>query len=320
MSLRSPQRPASARVSARAGAPRRWRSEDDRSRGPRATLLALVLAAATLMVLDHQGSDTSPLDPVREVAGDVFGPIEKVTDATVRPVAAISDFFTTRSSLRERVEALEAENTALREQTATQSYDANLLAEFESLTTAAADLGRTLVPARVIGHGAAQTFSETVTIDAGSDAGLGPDMTVVNGDGLVGRVLRVSRSTATVLLVVDPQSVVGGRIGESMKVGFLKGRGELGEQERLDLELLDSKHLPSRGDSVVSWGSDGGGPYVPGVPVGRVTEVYASVRDQSQRVVIDPYVDFSSLDVVGVVVPTGNQSDRALVRTDGGIG
>ena len=320
MSLLSPQRPSSSRARARVGAPRRWRSGQERSRAPRATLLALVLASATLMVLDHQGGDSSPLDPVRAAAGDVFGPVEKVTDALVRPVAAVPDFFATRSSLREQVEALEGENAVLREQVATQSYDANLLAEFESLTTAAADLGRALVPARVIGHGAAQTFSETVTIDAGSDAGLGPDMTVVNGDGLVGRVLRVSRSTATVLLVVDPESVVGGRIGESMKVGFLKGRGELGDDGRLDLELLDSKHLPSRGDSVVTWGSDGGGPYVAGVPVGRVREVYASVRDQSQRVVIDPYVDFSALDVVGVVVPGAAQSDRAPVRTDGGIG
>jgi rod shape-determining protein MreC len=142
-------------------------------------------------------------------------------------------------------------------------------------------------------------------------------MTVVNNDGLVGRVLRVTRSTATVLLVVDANSVVGGRIGESMEVGALHGRGALGAEGRLDLELVDESVVPEKGDTVVTWGSDGGAPYVAGVPVGRVTSVYSSVRESSQRAVIDPFVDFGSLDLVGVVVPSGTASDRTVIEADG---
>jgi rod shape-determining protein MreC len=67
----------------------------------------------------------------------------------------------------------------------------------------------------VVGIGPAQSFSRTVTIDAGSRAGLAPDMTVVNGSGLVGRILRVSSTTATVLLVVDADSTVGARVGRA---------------------------------------------------------------------------------------------------------
>ena len=94
-------------------------------------------------------------------------------------------------------------------------------------------------------------------------------MTVVNDDGLVGRVLRVTRTTATVLLVVDADSVVGGRVGESMEVGFLHGpRRRSATSGRLDLELVDAAVVPAKGDVVVTWGSDGGAPYVAGVPVG----------------------------------------------------
>lgn len=299
---------------------RRWRRGGERPTAARSTLVALVLASVTLVVLDHQGGESSPVDGVRDVVGTVFGPFESVTSAVVRPVAAIPDFFTSRSSLREDVRELEEENAALRQQVASADLDRNRLAELESLTTASKDLGRTLVPARVIGQGAAQSFSSTVTLDAGSDAGVGPDMTVVSDDGLVGRVLRVTDSTATVLLLVDPESVVGGRVGSSNEVGFLRGRGVLGRDGRLDLELLDHKHVPSEGDTVLSWGSDGAGPYVPGIPVGTVREVYSSVREQSHRAVIEPFVTFSSLDVVGVVVAADAQSDRALVRPDGGIG
>jgi rod shape-determining protein MreC len=299
---------------------KRWRGLEERSRPPRSTLVALLLAAATLMTLDQQSGDSSPVEPMRAAVGTTFGPVETLTSAVVRPFTAVPTWFRSKDGLREDISDLESENSALREQVASAGYDRNRLAEFEGLTAAAADLGRSMVPARVVAHGSAQSFSRTVTIDAGSRAGLRPDMTVVNNDGLVGRVLRVTAQSATVLLLLDAESVVGGRIGESMEVGFLRGRGILGQEGRLDLELLDDSVVPAQGDTVVSWGSDGAGPYVAGVPVGRVTDVFASVREQSQRAVIEPFVDFSALDVVGVIVAGDTATDRALVEADGGIG
>ena len=199
----------------------------------------------------------------------------------------------------------------------TSDYDRNRLQEYDDLTATAETIGYALVPARVVGIGPAQSFSRTVTIDAGSRAGLKPDMTVVNGAGLVGRILRVTSTTATVLLVVDADSTVGARVGRSMKVGFLHGRGDLGQEARLDLELVDQTYVPAKGESVVTWGSQDGAPYVSGVPVGRVESVYSSLRETTQRAVIDPFVDFSALDLVGVVVPSGTTSDRSVIEADG---
>ena len=72
-------------------------------------------------------------------------------------------------------------------------------------------------------------------------------MTVLNNDGLVGRVLRADRSTATVLLLVDRESVVGGRLGSSMEIGFLRGRGQVGSKARLDLDLVDASASADEG-------------------------------------------------------------------------
>jgi rod shape-determining protein MreC len=295
---------------------RRWRGLDEGSRPSRSTLVALVLAAATLMTLDQSTGEDSPVEHLRAGVGEVLSPVETATAAVVRPFTAVPTWFRDKDDLRRDLRELEAENAALREQVLTADYDRNRLAEFDGLTTAAAELGRSLVPARVVGYGAAQSFSRTVTLDAGADAGLRPDMTVVNNDGLVGRVIRVTRSSATVLLLVDAESVVGGRVGSSRELGFLRGR----EDGTLDLELVDQRVVPAQGDTVVTWGSEGAGPYVARVPVGRVTDVFASVREQSQRAVIEPFVDFTALDVVGVVVPEGTASDRAVVGADGGIG
>jgi rod shape-determining protein MreC len=284
-------------------------------------LVALLLACATLITLDFHGGSDSPVEPARRAMGEVFGPVESAAASAVRPLTAVPDWFRTRSDMRREIATLSAENSDLRQQVATSGVDRNRLAEYDGLTAAASTLGQALgqalVPAHVIGVGATQTFSRTVTIDAGSRAGVHPDQTVVNADGLVGRVLRVTRTTATVLLVIDAESVVGGRIGESMKLGFLHGRGGLGRSGLLDLELVDDSVVPRKGDVVVTWGSQGGGPYVTGVPVGRVTQVFSSLRQTSQRAVIEPFVDFGALDLVGVVVPSGTRSDRSIVEADG---
>lgn len=301
---------------------RRWGSVDrldERNRPSRALLLALLLACASLITLDYHGGSDSPMEPARRVAGEVFGPIETGAATAIRPFTAVPDWFRSHDSMQGEINELEAENARLRAEAATTGYDRNRLEEFDGLTTAAEALGYALVPARVVGLGPSQSFSRTVTIDAGSAAGLGPDMTVLNNDGLVGRVLRVTSSTATVLLVVDADSVVGGRVGESMEVGFLHGRGVLGDQGRLDLELVDQSEVPAKHDVVVTWGSEGGAPYVSGVPVGRVASVYSDLRENSQRAVIEPFVDFGSLDLVGVVVPSGSTSDRSVIEADGSL-
>jgi len=291
---------------------------DSRNRPPRALLVALLLAGATLVTLDHQGGAGSPVEPARQAVGEVFGPVESATAAVVRPFTSVPAWLQTQDSLSAEVRELEAENAALRNQVATSGFDRNRLEQYDGLTRAAQDLGHALVPARVVAFGPSQSFNNTVTIDAGSAAGIRPDMTVLNNDGLVGRVLRVTRSTATVLLIVDADSIVGGRVGDSMEIGFVAGSGSLADSGTLDLRLVDDNVRPRTHDTVVSWGGNDG-PYVSGVPVGRVTDVYSSLRESSQRAVVEPFVDFSSLDLVGVVVPTGSGSDRAVIEADGSL-
>ncbi|MEP9381367.1 rod shape-determining protein MreC [Nocardioides sp. KR10-350] len=286
-------------------------------RGPkRSTLVALLLAGATLVTLDQ----TPALAPVRDLADDVFGPAESAVSAVARPLTGLPGWFDSRGKLKDRVSGLEAENAELRQKLHATDFGRNRLEEYEGLTQSAENLGYSLVPARVVAYGPAQSFTRTVTIDAGSEAGISADMTVVSADGLVGRVLRVSRTTATVLLIVDADSVVGGRVGDSMQVGFVHGSGVIARKSGLDLELVDQSVAPVKGEEVVTWGNGQAAPYVSGVPIGRVTGVFASVRDSSRTVRVQPYVDFGALDVVGVVVPAGTHGDRAVIESDGSLG
>ena len=296
------------------GRERRMRREpgadERRPKGP--VLLALVLTCATVMTLDHVGGDDSPLEGPRRVVGEVLGPVESVASEAVGPLAAVPDYFRSRSSLRDEVQRLEKENADLRAENRTAGLDRNRLAEYDELAATASEAGRTVVAARVIAIGPAQSFSRTVTIDAGSSSGITPDLTVINRDGLVGRVLRVTRTTATVLLAADEESVVGARVSSSMELGFLGGTGDIGDHGRLSFELVDAGAVLNKGDVVTTWGSRGKGPYVTGVPVGEVVSVTSSPRETSLRAEVAPFVDFTSLDVVGVVVKAGTDSDRIL--------
>jgi rod shape-determining protein MreC len=271
----------------------------------------LVLACLTVITLDARSS--SPLDPLRSAVGNVVGPMETASATALRPFTDVSGALRTNHGLREDVARLEAENSRLRGQVATAPLDQKRLAELDGLTRTVADTGYSLVAARVVAMGPLQSFSRTVTIDAGTSSGIHEDMTVLNSDGLVGRVVRATRSTATVVLIVDTDSVVGGRLGTSLEVGFLRGRGSADDTGRLELDLVDSSVEPSKDDVVVTWGSKDGVPYVAGIPIGRVESVVSSPRQSTRHAVIRPFVDFTALDVVGVVVPKGTQGDRPVL-------
>lgn len=283
------------------------------SGSPRRTLGLLVLGALTVMTLDAATGSSSPLDPLRSAVGSVIGPMENGASDVTRPVADALGSLRSNKDLRSEVATLAAENSRLRTEVATEPLDRRRLAELDGLTRTAAETGYSLVAARVVAVGPEQSFTRTVTLDAGSSSGITKNMTVLNNDGLVGRVVRVTRSTATVLLIVDTGSVVGGRLGTNSEIGLLRGRGSISDSGRLDLELVDNAVVPSRDDTVVTWGSENGVPYVAGIPIGKVESVVSSPRDSSRVAVIVPFADFSALDVVGVVVPKGTRGDRTVI-------
>src|SRR3954454_20779487 len=81
----------------------------------RSLVLALVLACVTLMTLDHV-DDGAPIDPLRRLVGEVYGPAESGVDAVVRPVVAVPHWLRTRHDLASRIDDLENENDQLRSQ------------------------------------------------------------------------------------------------------------------------------------------------------------------------------------------------------------
>lgn len=301
--------PSSWRRRLPAGAP----GTSGKKRRVRIAVLA-ILASITVLLLDSTGGAHSPLSPIRDAVGTIAGPIENVANAVARPFADLGGYFRSNSSLRGEIDQLKAQNAQLRGQTALTQLDRSRIAEVNALTGLARSTGYTLLAAHVIAMGSAQSFSRTMTIDAGTSSGVHADLTVVDSGGLVGRVLSATSTTATVLLITDPTSVVGGRLGSNLQLGTITGESNVESTNTLDFELSGSTALISKGATITTWGSPSGIPYVAGIPIGTVAGVTSTPRDLTVHAAVKPFAQFGSLDIVGVVVPANTASARPLIH------
>lgn len=285
-----------------------------RDTGRTRLILALLLVVALgLITIDYRGGGHSPLNGLRTAGSAVFGPIERGTAAVARPVGDTISAITGAPAAQRRIRALERDNQRLREQARTNGLDKEQSKQLADMLHLAG-LGRyKVVAAQVIAMRGRQGYEETVTLDAGGRDGVKPGQTVVTGDGLVGRVTVAGPSTATVLLLTDASSSVGGRLEGSQQIGVVQGTGQGGTAGRLRFEVLDSQAKLQRGQRIVSFGSNGGRPYVPGVPIGTVERVEATPGSLTRTAVVAPFVRFTTLDVVGVVVSPPRSDPRDAV-------
>lgn len=147
--------------------------------------------------------------------------------------------------------------------------------------------------AQVIGSSGSEQ-SRSVYIDKGERDGIKTDMAVITKDGVVGKVLRVYRSTALVLLIDDQSSGVGAILDKTRLQGILRGT-PAGE---VVLEKVMSDETVPVGETVLTSGGDGIFPK--GLPVGKVTKVVPG-SDLFLNIHVRPAADLSRLEEVLVV-------------------
>ncbi|GGS04949.1 rod shape-determining protein MreC [Streptomyces humidus] len=279
------------------------------TRESRLLLVLLIAVAFALITVDIRGGEDSPVDGARQAAAAAFGPIENGVASAVDPVGNAVSAVRDSGGRHDRLTALEKENAALKAKLGSDDRNRSRLTQLDRMLKIAGTGQYGIKGAEVIAIGAAQGFSWTITIDVGANDGVRRDMTVLNGDGLVGRVTTVGPDTATVLLASDPDFTVGTRMEASDELGFASGQGD----RPLRVELLNGKADVRKGDRLVTFGSQADKPFVPGVPVGVVSRVDPSGGDLTRTLYVTPYVSFTKLDIVGVVVEAPKKDPRDTV-------
>lgn len=278
------------------------------TRRTRLVLSVLLIAALALITIDYRDGSSGPLRSLSHFGGMVFGPVERLAGDVTRPASQLAS----GTSSGAKIAALQQQNDQLRAELSQAQLSKTQYAQLRRLLQLAGRGGYRIVAANVIA--AASGYEDTVTIDAGSRDGIKPNETVLNGQGLVGRTVSVSSTTATVLLATDGSSTVGARMASSGQIGSVTGMGKgLSGPDTLQLELFDASAVLLPGQQLVTFGSVGGSPFVPGVPIGTVIRVERSTNALTRTALVRPFVDFTSLGVVGVVIVPPRVNPRNAV-------
>lgn len=269
----------------------------------RGKLLLLVLLALCvgLITLDFRQNNGGVIEGAKDVTAAVVDPIQRGFAAVFRPIGNFFSSIGELGSLRTENAALEEEVNALRE----EIEGARTLADENARLRAEAGLNESWasmerLTAEVISK-VPSNYQWSYTIDRGKEDGVRVDMTVINSDGLVGKVIDVDPHTSTIQALIDPRSGAAAKLESKGVSGLISGNGA---GEHLSLEFIGIDAVVEPGDKIVT-SYFGGGIYPPNIPIGFVSAVEGESAALEQKIDVQPYVDFSRLDFVQVLLESG---------------
>lgn len=265
-------------------------------RGARILLAVVLLVALVLITVDFRGGDDGPTAGARAVVTATLRPIQEGVSTLIRPITdaagTVRDLFAIRAEnqrLRAEVERLEQRRRSLVDLERENDELRELLA-----IASARDLET--VGARTVAL-APSGFEWTMTIDVGSNDGVERNMPVINGDGLVGRVIQVTPSASRVLLAIDPSFSAAARSARTGEIAAVDGRGG----EPMALRPLNPDADLEIGDEIVTSAYQGG-VFPGGIPIGTISAIGPETSRLVREVEVSPFVDFTRIHHVLVVL------------------
>jgi rod shape-determining protein MreC len=266
----------------------------------RIVVAILLLLSVGLLTLYFRESDQGVVHGIQGGVLQVVAPLQKGTSVGTKPfrdawnwTAGLFSANAENAELRKEVEQLRA---GLANELATQDENEELRGLVQLERDEIFPKKATLVTGRVVARSTTAWYS-TVTIDVGSDSGVGVYDAVVNGAGLVGRVTSVTGDAAQITLISDQQSHVDAVVMPGGAQGIVTG-SVTGD---VTLGYVDKNERVKVGQYVVTSGRKDS-IFVRGIPIGVVESVGTQEVELYQSISIKPFVDFRKLDLVQVVI------------------
>ena len=269
-----------------------------RGGGNRSRLLLVLLLVSSLFLITLDLRGVNLAGSIRGSVATVFSPVETLFSRLFSPIGNFAGDIRNIGQANEKIDDLNKEIQLLKSKEILDEDKVGQLNQLKNILDLAGRGGYKVVAAKVINRGSSATFKETITIDVGSSSGISRNMTVISDGGLVGVVKSVSSDTSVVLLMNDPSFKMGVRIAGTQSIGVLSGQGG----NSYLLQLLDATGEIKLGDKLVARGSDGGRPFVPGVPVGTVVEVQSNSSSITQNADVTASANLDRIGIVAVVV------------------
>jgi len=282
------------------------------SGGNRSRLLLVLLLVSSLFLITLDLRGVNLASGIRSGVSTLISPVENLFTKVFSPVGNFASDVRNFGQSKKQITELNKQIDLLK---AKQVLDEDMVSQLNQLRNVldlAGSGGYQVVAARVINRGSTETFKETLTIDVGSRSGITKNMTVISESGLVGVVKSVTSNSSIVLLMSDPTFKVGVRIAGTQSIGVVSGQGG----STYLLQLLDATGEIKEGDALVARGSAGDRPFVPGVPVGIVTNVNSNASSITQNADVESSANLEKISVVAVVTAAtkGDPRDSLIPR------
>ena len=266
------------------------------SRRNRIVLIIIIILLIALITMYVREGDSGPLHKVQQFAVDTISPIGSGLARLFRPIKnGISDLFHLPSLAREKRELQEQVDELKRGSIEARALEAENEKLKKLLKWTEEHPKYDTLAAEIVGR-SPDNWLRVMVLNKGSSHGVKKYMSVVTERGLVGRVISVGSRSSVVQLVTDSGSGVGGRLLDSRELGIVEGKN----QEILSLELMNQEGKVEKGEVLMTSGL--GGTCPPGIPIGKVTKVEDQVKGLTKKIEVKPFVQFSRLDQVLVVM------------------
>ena len=284
----------------------------------RRAVLALLVGISLILLTAYFGeSPSSPLHNVQRGIVEVLSPVQQGASTVLSPVKDVAGWFSDtlnaksqRDQLRKQVDNLTKEVDLYRQQaTITEQLEKQIkLDNSNSINTYQP------VAADVIGRDPTLWY-QTITIDKGSDDGVGFNDPVTGYGALVGKVTTVDPTVSIVTLITDHTFGVAAEVLDAGgDTGILVPA--VGNPNQLLLQDLPG-HAPIQpGQPVVTAGFQDGSLsslYPAGIPIGQVGNFNTNELLSNQQVPVTPQADLRHLSVVQVLTRLSNNTARAQV-------
>jgi rod shape-determining protein MreC len=266
-------------------------------------VLGLSLLSLILVTVYFRESDGGVLHGFQNAGASVLRPFEVGAERVARPFRDAAGWFGDLLHAKSENRKLKAEKEQLLQQAI---LNAAALRENAQLKRALGYLEGPRFPqdfrpvvARVIARPSPQ-FAQRIVVSAGKNNGVVKHDAVVTADGLVGEVTWVGSSVARVTLITDPTSAVSALDIQTNASGIF----QMGQSAPI-LDRVTKDQVVNKGDVVVTSGFRSGdlsSLYPRGIPLGVVASANQSDTDVYKQIQVDPFVKFSDLEAVIVLV------------------
>jgi rod shape-determining protein MreC len=287
-------------------------SYSSRQAGPlkrRLVVAVLLLASLAMITVYFREAPSGGLHDFQSVGASAMRPFEIGAQRVSRPfrdaygwVAGLFHAKSENERLRQELEDVRSQ-VILSAEARRENRQLRQLLDYRRGDTFPQDFPRDRAVAASVMSNPAGEFEQKIVISAGSSDGVRVYDAVVTGRGLVGHISKVLRDSSRVTMLTDQESAVTARDVTTGAIGVLRH----GEGSALILDRVPKEKRILQNDIVVTAGRGQGrlGSFFPrNVPIGRVTSVGQTDVDLSKDVQVRPFVDFSDLDSVLVLVPT----------------